>query len=73
MIQVASRVKAALGVDIPLAVCFDGPTIEEMSIAVAVAAAQFEGDYADQLSQEIDQLGQMSPEQIGALLQEETR
>lgn len=73
MIQVASRMKAALGVDVPLATCFDGPTVVEMSIAVAVAAAELAGEYPDDLLQEIDDLCQMSPEQVGALLQEEGR
>jgi acyl carrier protein len=64
--QMLSRVYARFGVELPLRVLFETPTIE--GLAQAIAAAKPEGDQVDALLAELEGL---SEEQVEALLAQE--
>ena len=72
IIQLASRVRSAFDVDVPIRAYFDGSTIVDMTIAIAVAAAQHEDEGSEEILHEITELSRMSPEQVRRLLQNES-
>ncbi|MGH9897066.1 MAG: AMP-binding enzyme, partial [bacterium] len=67
--QVASRVRQAFQVLLPLRVLFDAPTIADLTRAIA--AAQLEQADATAAAQMMEELKQLSPDEIKALLQAE--
>jgi amino acid adenylation domain-containing protein len=69
LIQLSARIRTAFEVEVPIRVLFDSPTLAGMT--VAIAAAGIENENAAEMSQVIDELAQMSPEDIRALLQNE--
>jgi hypothetical protein len=69
MTQLSSRIRSSFGVEIPLRTLFDKPTILEMT--EAIAAKQAEQMDATAVSEWIDEIRQLSPEQISMALEED--
>jgi acyl carrier protein len=65
--QLASRIRDAFFVDIPLQVLFDASTIEQM--AVVVMDAQLEQQDPDEVNQLMEQIQGLSPEEVQAMLE----
>src|SRR5579859_37843 len=70
MIQLASRLKSAFQVEVPLRVLFDAPTLAEMT--AAIAAAQVAQADEQEVSQMLGDLQQLSPEELELILQKES-
>jgi acyl carrier protein len=64
--QVMSRLRDEFQVEVPLQRLFDTPTIEELAAAVAEHSTEFETD--EEIKQLLDELGDMSPEEVEQLL-----
>jgi hypothetical protein len=69
--QVASRIHQAFQVNLPLRALFDAPTIAHLS--VAVATAQLAEEDAARSAQMLEELKQLSPDEVKALLEAEGR
>lgn len=69
--QVASRIQQAFQVQLPLRVLFDAPTITLLS--AAVATAQLGQEDAAEAARMLDELEQLSPDEVKALLEAERR
>jgi amino acid adenylation domain-containing protein len=67
--QLASRINEAFRVQLPLRVLFNVPSIVEMT--TAIAARQMEQAEPAELAQMLDDLRQISPDEIQKLLEEE--
>jgi amino acid adenylation domain-containing protein len=68
--QVASRIQQAFQVQLPLRVLFDVPTIALLS--AAVATAQLGQEDAAEAAHMLEQLEQLSPDEVKALLEAES-
>ncbi|MCA1634318.1 MAG: phosphopantetheine-binding protein [Acidobacteria bacterium] len=64
--RVASRIRAAVSVDIPLRVLFDMPTISQLSMAIAAEQIK-QADEVD-VAELLEELQRLSPEEVRALL-----
>jgi acyl carrier protein len=69
--QVANRIQEAFMVLLPLRVLFDAPTIADLS--AAIAAAQLEQEDAAEVARLVEDLKQLSPDEVTALLEAERR
>jgi amino acid adenylation domain-containing protein len=67
IIQLASRLRSAFGVEVPVRAFFDAPTLLEMTHTIAVS--QIEDENSEEILQEIRELSQMSPDQVKNLLE----
>jgi acyl carrier protein len=67
--QLASRIRKAFDVEVPLRVLFDVPTIVEMT--TAIAATQAEQLDAEEMSQMLEELNNLSQDELDALLKAE--
>lgn len=67
--QVASRIQRAFLVLLPLRILFDAPTIAGLS--AAIAAAQLGQEDAAEVARMVEELKQLSPDEIAELLEEE--
>ncbi|HEX6716594.1 MAG TPA: non-ribosomal peptide synthetase, partial [Pyrinomonadaceae bacterium] len=67
--QLASRISQNFHVDLPLRILFDVPTVEEMTVAIAQRQVEQEQDL--EVAQMLDELKQMTPEEVKALLEAE--
>ncbi len=65
--QLASRVRDSFGIDIPLQVLFDASTVEKM--ALVVMDAQLEQEDPEEVSQLLEQIQGLSPEEVQAMLE----
>jgi acyl carrier protein len=68
--QVASRIEQAFQVQLPLRVLFDAPTIALLS--AAVATAQLGQEDAAEAARLLEELEQLSPDEVKALLEAES-
>jgi amino acid adenylation domain-containing protein len=66
IIQLASRLRSAVGVEVPVRAFFDGPTLLEMTHAIAIS--QLEGENSEEILREIGELSQMSAAEVNNLL-----
>jgi hypothetical protein len=66
--QLASRIRRLFGVDLPLRVLFDTPTISEMR--EAILARQVRQVDATKVGDMLERIKQLSPDEIKALLEE---
>jgi phthiocerol/phenolphthiocerol synthesis type-I polyketide synthase E len=73
--QVVSRVRAALGADIPVRVLFEGPTVSELAAAIAGGAGQGgavdtiqRAGGGDEAAELLSRLDELSEEEMEALL-----
>jgi amino acid adenylation domain-containing protein len=64
--QLASRIRSAFHVELPLRILFDVPTITEMTLAVAEKQVEREDSAA--IAQMLGNLSQLSPDEVKALL-----
>jgi amino acid adenylation domain-containing protein len=69
--QVASRIEQTFQVSLPLRVLFDAPTIADQS--VAIAGAQLKEEDAAEVARMVEELKQLSPDEVAALLEAERR
>jgi amino acid adenylation domain-containing protein len=69
LIQLASRIREAFQVELPMPVLFDRPTLAEM--ASAIVERQVKQEDVDELAQMLEELKQLTPEQARALLEAE--
>ena len=69
--QVASRIQQAFLVLLPLRILFDAPTIADQS--AAIAGAQLGQEDAAEVARMVEELKQLSPEEVTALLAAERR
>jgi amino acid adenylation domain-containing protein len=69
--QVASRIQRAFLVLLPLRILFDAPTIADLS--AAIAAAQLGQEDAAEVARIVEELKQLSPDEVTALLEAERR
>ena len=69
--QVASRIQRAFQVSLPLRILFDAPTIADQS--AAIAGAQLGQEDAAEVARMVEELKQLSPEEVAALLEAERR
>jgi hypothetical protein len=69
--QVASRIRRTFQVLLPLRVLFDAPTIANLS--TAIAAAQLGQEDASEVARMLEELKQLSPDEVTALLDAERR
>jgi amino acid adenylation domain-containing protein len=69
IIQLASRIRSAFGVEIPIRVLFDAPSLSGMT--AALAAAQAESIQPDDVAELLEELETLSPDEIDALLKKE--
>jgi acyl carrier protein len=69
--QVASRIQQAFQVHLPLRMLFDAPTIADLSMAIATA--QLGEEDAAGAAQMLEELKQLSPDEVKALLEAESR
>jgi amino acid adenylation domain-containing protein len=69
--QVASRIQQAFQVHLPLRTLFDAPTIADLS--AAIATAQLGEEDAAGAAQMLEELKQLSPDEVKALLEAESR
>jgi non-ribosomal peptide synthetase component F len=67
--QVVSRIRAAFSLDLPLRAMFDAPTIRQLGLAIAVEQLR-EADSID-ASELLQELQQLSPQEIEAMLESE--
>jgi acyl carrier protein len=67
--QLASRIREIFHVEMPLRILFNVPTVSEM--IAAIAEKQIEQEDANQMAQMLDDLKQLSPEQVRMLLEAE--
>jgi amino acid adenylation domain-containing protein len=67
--QVASRIEQTFQLALPLRVLFDAPTIADQS--VAIAGAQLKEEDAAEVARMVEELKQLSPEEVQALLEAE--
>jgi arthrofactin-type cyclic lipopeptide synthetase C len=66
IIQLASRLRSVFGAEVPIRAFFDGPTLVEMTNAIAVSL--LEGENSEEILQELRELSQMSPKELQTLL-----
>ena len=69
--QLASRIRKAFQVEVPLRTLFETPTIEEMT--VAIAEKQVQQQEPENISELLAELEEMSPDQVKELLEYEGR
>lgn len=67
--QMASRIREIFHVEMPLRILFNVPTVSEM--IAAIAEKQIEQEDAHKVAQMLDDLKQLSPEQVRMLLEAE--
>jgi FkbM family methyltransferase len=67
--QLASRIHNAFGVNVPLRILFDVPTIDQMT--TAIAANQFEKEQTTDMTRLLEEIKQLSPHEIEAFLKTE--
>jgi amino acid adenylation domain-containing protein len=69
--QVANRIQGAFMVLLPLRILFDAPTIADLG--AAIATAQLEQEDAAEVARLVEELKQLSPDEVTALLEAERR
>jgi amino acid adenylation domain-containing protein len=67
--QLGSRIQQAFQVQVPLRILFDAPTITDLS--AAIAAAQVAQEDACEVAHMLEELKQLSPDEVRALLEAE--
>jgi amino acid adenylation domain-containing protein/FkbM family methyltransferase len=70
IIQLASRLHSTFGVEVPIRLLFDTPTLAGMT--AAIATAQIAGEDAGEVLEILTELEQMSPEEVSSLLQDKS-